>query len=732
MVGQIISHYRILEELGSGGMGVVYKAEDLRLKRSVALKFLPDSLSNDTVALERFEREAQSASALNHPNICTIYDVGLADGRPFIAMEFLEGQTIRQRIAGKALKLEQILEFAVQIADGLEAAHSKGVVHRDVKPANIFVTARGQAKILDFGLAKLLAEWRPSESETTVTLTLSEELLTSPGTALGTVPYMSPEQAEGRKVDARSDIFSFGAVLYEMLSGRRAFCGLLREQSAPLTEAPPELVRIVARCLRGNPEERYPSARELKQALQEVALTPTSVPSIAVLPFANLSADKENEYFSDGLAEDIIDALTQLPGLRVMARTSAFAFRDKEHDVREIGARLNVENILEGSVRKAGNRIRVTAQLVKASDGYHLWSRRFDREMTDVFAIQDDISQAIVEKLRVRLAGDRPLVKRHTRNVEAYNLFLRGRHLIVRGTAESLAKGKEYLEEAIALDRDYVLPYVGMMWCHFVSAVSGLKDALAKAKSAAMEALSRDETLAEVYAVLGVVRGVGDFDWAGAEREFRRALELDPASADACFWYGYAYLRPIGRLDEAMSQLRRAVELDPLSPHTNVGLGYLIYTTGQYEVAMGQYHRAMELDPSFYLPHFMLAIAYQCLGRSEEAIAAAQKACVLSGRIAVTLGLLAQVYGQANRQAEGRALLEELATQRSLDYVPPLAMVMAYWGLGELDHALEWLEKGVEEHDPHIVWTLKSDPGFAPMRGHPRVQVLLSKMNLED
>jgi eukaryotic-like serine/threonine-protein kinase len=735
VIGRTIAHYAIVEKLGEGGMGVVYKARDTHLDRFVALKVLPPEKVADAERKRRFVREAKAASALNHPNIITIHDIDQESGTDFMAMEYVPGQTLSRLIA-RGLAPKDAVKYAIQITDALVAAQAAGIIHRDLKPANVMVTEAGLVKVLDFGLAKL-TEWGESEATRT---------LTAEGMVVGTCAYMAPEQAEGRAVDARSDLFSFGAVLYEMLSGRRAFAGpsnlatltaVLHNEPAPLGGgAPAELERIVMRCLRKNPEEQYASACEVKQALEEAALTPASLPSIAVLPFANLSADKENEYFSDGLAEDIIDALTRLPGLRVIARTSAFAFRGKDVDVSEIGAKLKVATILEGSVRKAGSRIRVTAQLIKAADQSHLWSERYDREMTDVFAIQDQISQAIVEKLRVRLEGDRPLVKRQTENLEAYNLFLRGRHCILRGTQESLAKGKEYLEQAIALDPDYALAYAGMAEFYWMSAFWGLRDPkqfLPKAKSAAVEAASRDDTLAEVHALSGVVRGTVDFDWVGAEQEFRRALELSPASPIIRYKYGFFFLRPMGRLDEALSELRRAVELDPLSATYNICLAYLYYAREQYDLAIAQQRRAMDLDPGWYMPHWLLAIQYGNMGMFEEAIASGQKASELSGRNAPAVGILAWAYGLAGRPSEARALLEQLTTLRRTTYVPPFAMVAVFRGLGEVDQALEWLEKGVEERDLLVVTALRSEPTYkTSFRGHPRYQALLRKMNLDD
>jgi serine/threonine-protein kinase len=735
-IGQTVSHYRIIEKLGGGGMGIVYKAEDTRLGRHVALKFLPEEFSKDHHALDRFQREARAASAISHPHICTIHKIDESEGRTFIAME--------------------LLDVATQIADALDVAHAKGIIHRDIKPANIFITRRGQVKIVDFGIAKLPALIRQA-AETAAT---AEEYLTSQGIAVGTIAYMSPEQARGEELDARSDLFSFGVVLYEMATGQPAFTGnttavifnaiLTKAPTSPVRlnpELPDELERIINRALEKDRKLRFQSASDLCAELQRlkrdrdsgrtalpIVAEPARMPSLAVLPFANLSADKENEYFSDGLAEDIIDALTQVPGLRVMARTSAFAFRGKEQDVREIGARLNVENILEGSVRRAGNRIRVTAQLIKASDGYHLWSQRFDREMTDVFAIQDEISQAIVEKLRVRLAGDRPLVKRYTDNLAAYDLCLKARYHLVKLTDEGREKARQYCEQAIALDRTYTPAHVGMAEYYWMSAIMGYanpKEALPRAKSAALEALKLDDTLAEAHSSLGTILGMWDFDWMGAEREYQLALKLNGGSPIIRFEYAFYVLRPTGRMKEAVTEARQALERDPLHPWYNTQLGYLYHASREYDLATAHYLRVIELDPNYYPAHWLLSLTYAQKGQLNQAIVAAEKANELSGRNSVTLGFLGRWYAMAGRTTEAQQLLEELEARRRMTYVPPSSFGTIHRGLGEMDKGLEWMARGIEERDPINVLALKCEPAYDALRSHPAYQALLRKMNLE-
>jgi serine/threonine protein kinase len=461
VIGLTVSHYRIIEKLGGGGMGVVYKAEDLSLGRHIALKFLPDDPAPHRHALERFRQEARAASILNHPNICTIYEIGQQGGRPFLAMEFIDGQTLKDRIARGPLPVEELLKVSIQVASALGAAHAKGIIHRDIKPSNVMITHHGQVKLLDFGLAKLVeSAERPGDAETRTQWTQA-------GAIVGTVSYMSPEQVEGKPVDARSDIFSFGVVLFEMLTGQRAFerdglylnrADIVRDEP-PLREVafavPPELERIITRCMRKTLSERFQSITDVQQALEDLStkvLNPETVASIAVLPFTNPSADKANEYFGDGLAEELINALTRVPGLKVTARTSAFSFRNKEQDIRRIGHALNARTILQGSVRRADNRIRITAQLVNAGDGYHLWSERYDREMTDVFSIQEEIAQAIVEKLKGQLGVSerQPLIHQHPASFRAWHYYWEGRNHQFSFTPDGLSRGKECFERAIS------------------------------------------------------------------------------------------------------------------------------------------------------------------------------------------------------------------------------------------------------------------------------------------
>jgi len=471
----------------------------------------------------------------------------------------------------------------------------------------------------------------------------------------------------------------------------------------------------------------------LKGVLQEVG-RPAAVPTIAVLPFANLSADKENEYFSDGLTEEIINALTQLPGLKVTARTSSFSFRGKEVDVRKIAAELSAENILEGSVRRAGNRIRVTAQLVSAADGYHVWSERYDRDMTDVFAIQEDIAQAITDKLRVRLSADRPLVKRYTENLAAYDLCLKTRYHLSKLTHEAFEAGRRYCEQAIALDPSYALAYVVLSESHLWSAYWGFtspREALPRAKSAALDALRLDDSIAEAHSAHGAVLGIGEFDWHGAEDEFRRALELNPSSAIVRAAYALWFLRVVGRVEEALTEMRRALELDPLDPYLHANAGYACHVTRQFEAAVARLQHAIELDPTFFFSYWLLSITYALSGRRDEAVAAAEKANELSGGNAMTLGQLGRVYGRAGRTAEARQVLEELTARRRVAYVPASAFAFVHGGLKEPQESLEWIARGVEERDLNVVVSIKTEPGYDRLRSQPAFQALLRKMNLE-
>ena len=747
--GTRLGPYEVLSQIGAGGMGEVYRARDTRLDRSVAIKVLPAELSNDPHRRARFEREARVVAALSHPHICTLYDVGEQDGTAFLVMELLEGQTLKQLMSRRRLGVGEMIAIALDAADGLESAHARGIIHRDVKPANIFITRRGQAKILDFGLAKAAPEGPAAATRT------ARDLLTDAGTAVGTVAYMSPEQALGQDLDARTDLFSLGVVLYEMATGDLPFRGdtsaalfdrLLHQAPTSLTrlnpDVPEALARIVDKALEKNRDVRYQSAREMSVDLQRLRrerqsgpvaasgiAEPPRTPSLAVLPFANLSADKENEYFSDGLAEDIIDALTQVPGLRVMARTSAFAFRGKDQDVREVGARLNVEHILEGSVRRAGNRVRVTAQLVKSSDGYHLWSQRFDREMTDIFAIQDEISQAIVEKLRVRLAEDRDLTRRRAVDPDAFQLYLKGQYYWNKTTLEGVLKGMECFQHAIDKDPSYALAYSWLSHCYSMLGVNYRPphETFPKGKALALRALELDSAIAEPHVSIAAGQIFYDWDWAGAGYHLDRAIALSPSYAFAHNLKAY-HSELMGRPDEAMSEITRAQELDPLALVVNLDVGVRHYFARRYDRAIEQFQGVREIEPNTALVPYFLWLACEQQGDYGRALAELQR--LSPAAAGPETGSRRQ--GPLTRESymaavwEERPRLQELRDRRIISAGDVAAIDTS---LGETDLAFEWLEKAYQDRESRLPW-IKLDPRFDALRADARFEGLLRRMNL--
>jgi serine/threonine protein kinase/tetratricopeptide (TPR) repeat protein len=752
LIGRTVNHYRIMEKLGGGGMGVVYKAEDTRLHRFVALKFLPDALAQDSESLERFRREAEAASALNHPNICTIHDIGEQSGQAFIAMEFLDGKMLKDLIDGKPLALEQVVDFGAQIADGLDAAHQLGIVHRDIKPANIFVTKRCHAKILDFGLAKLNANTGRDDVTQAADATAGpmDIELTRPGVMMGTIAYMSPEQVRGEVLDARTDLFSFGAVLYEMASGRQAFSGGASDAiiQAVLTRSPvpvrsinpdvsPRLEEIIRKALHKDRDQRYQRAADLRTDLQRAALRPQRVSkiidSLAVLPFENVSRDAEYEYLSDGIAGSLINVLANVPKLRVIAQSTVVRYKGRGIDPQAVGRELNVRAVLTGRMMQSGGSLRIGTELVDVANGSRLWGEQYDRKPGDIFAIQDDISNEISEKLRLKLtrAEKKRLTRHQTDDPEAYRLYLKGRHHWNRWTEEGFYKAIESFEQAVEKDTAYALAHAGLADSYVLLGWNGFlrpKDAFPKAKVAAMAGLRLDPDLGEAYPPLAAVSWLYDWQWQEAEIEFKRGLALNPANPVANHWYA-EYAMTMGRQSEGIERMKKSQMLEPLSLIIGVAIGWALYNDRRYDDAIEQLRRSVELDPNYPISYWILELVLRKMGRFELAIAEGEKGVTLSGGSPLLRAALAQTLGTARRREEAIQILDDLKKLEKQRYVPSYFFAGIHVGLGEDDRAIEYLEKSYEEHSHWLIY-LHIDPSMDGLRSNPRFQNLLRRIGL--
>jgi TolB-like protein/Tfp pilus assembly protein PilF len=760
--GAHLGPYTIVGPLGSGGMGEVYRARDKRLGREVAIKVLPDQVAASPDRLARLEREARAVAALNHPNIVVLHSIEENGGTRFLTMELVEGRSLTTLVTPGGLPLSQLLELTIPLAEALAAAHDKGVVHRDLKPANVMLSRDGRVKVLDFGLAKLTqSDPDPQLSQAaTVVWPISDV-----GQVVGTAPYMAPEQVRGEAVDARTDLFAFGILAYELATGQRPFKGrafadvtssILRDDPPSLArlrpDLPRDLARILGRCLKKDPRDRYQTAldvanelRALRRGLErggwfEPVPAPVALASIAVLPFVNRSAAAEDEYFSDGLADELLNVLGRIRGLRVAARTSAFRFKGKDATIAEVGHALNVATVLEGSVRKAGNRVRIAVQLVKVSDGYHLWSEIYDRTLDDIFAVQDEIARSVVKQLRTTLLGEEEdskasgeartdvanAVKGRGIDPEAHRLYLQARHQLTRMAPDETARAIHYLEEALQIDPSHALAWTMLGHAHQQQAGNGWslpEEGYTRARAAVERALALEPDQAEAFALRGKIQWNFDWDWRAAEASHRRAMELEPRNPWVLRAAGLvAYCQC--RFDEAADIFRRAIEIDPLSNIAYHNLGLVHHSTGNFLAGETAYRRSLDLAPGTAVTTSMLAFLLLEAGRGEDALAEISQETDETNR----LHAIATITHALGREAESEAALVKLIR----DYGRTMAAQIAeiYAQRGEPDPAFEWLEKAYEDRDAGLS-EMRASPRLRPLHGDPRWAAFMRKMGFE-